>query len=1365
MGNAQAQDLCPDRQYENGLSVSGAVQQHAIASPRTSKKRSFLASLSKGTQRKGTIITRPMNQESMPEEPFEEVKEGDAERIRIMKMVKEGILSVEEAMEQAKNLGIMTAAAEPTNDDGNGDEKIFNFGVYKYGRDRTSLTRRILQFDFQEKVLCIIQKGNRNKKFAFTDIRGFDSEDGVRFYIYFDSDYELDADSVEEKNKICHLLDSIVQQNRGDELDGEFIAPSLDAAKIIKEGQIEKKGHSAAFMMWPRRWLRIQQGELSYFKIGEENQTALNIVKLGPGLAEVKSVDHNAFIIITSKKEYSFRVVNLNNAGDSAVERERDAWVEAIAAASQVNFRKSRAISSIPDEAAVATSVAEQEKYLKDVVRTLQRELEQLASVLSVVNAPIQATVQVKKVKDVVRNLDSQVKTGVLSWTMRQVLQSRKDSLREGNASVPQLRKESQKDSSTHAPQFTSTSPPRRKDSDRLPSLPPQRDDGYEAVQIPQWSSKAKPVPVTPAEQSPSEYSAALPPRPHKPSEMSSTPSSGSTPQQTVPPVRPSRSSSSSVNPYETVEIVPQKPQAQQSSQGSDAAIGEPWSSHKPPRPPKPGSENDDSNIYQEPPKPVSVIPSRDDVYDNVHIKNIPLSTKDGESQSGSPASLGTFTGDTSDSGVIRNDIASSHPQEIKHEMTSAPNTEVTDGKLEIDSGGMGCKNIEKAMEERRQILKETETKEGVVLLSVQKLKEKGSELIETHASEEIGDVADFEEARPTSGSNPPPPPPLPPGGVPPPPPLMATGLDGVPGRACAVQSKVKLRPFFWNKVPAQMVTSSVWMSVADRTKSINLELLEEMFQIEEKEKTLNAAPTKPAAKTLLDPKRAQNLGIFLSGFKLSTKEIDEKLSVFREEDGALPMDHVIALKRFLPSTEDSEMYKNYKEDPSTLVPEDQFMMKLCEINDLEKRLDLLLVIMEFPTQFEDLAPNVNNLLQACKELYNSKNFLLVLEYVLSVGNILNAGSNRGGAYGFRLQSLPKLADIRGNNKKYTLLKFLILQLQQANPEALNFPDELKSVPKAAACSSKALFAEVEVMKKDLIKIKRHSSELFLKRNQTNPKDVKLHNDVEAFVNEYEAKLNELCDKCKEMKQIYNKVLASFGETQSSDSEELFAAISTFMTQFKKAVKEQQHGSKHNKGIKLEGLREAIAQRQKSTDDTISIASMSSLSSTATAFDQDSVDAGKTSRNEQPSTGNRDIILERKPSNKDQNTPSNGPPPVIHKQLSKKTPPKPPTRADPKPTKQGFLAKLSGGKHQTPKWDNRYFELSDTGYLYYYKKPDGGKPINSIYLRGCPVEIDPNDPCVVLVKTDERDWSLKAVNAEEACVWKDALSFYTDKQN
>ncbi|CAH3194613.1 unnamed protein product, partial [Porites evermanni] len=814
-----------------------------------------------------------------------------------------------------------------------------------------------------------------------------------------------------------------------------------------------------------RRWLRVQQGELSYFKLGEENQTALNIVKLGPGLAEVKSIDHNSFVIITSKKEYSFRVLNLNNVGDNAVEKERDAWIEAITEASQLNFRKSRAVS-LHDEQALTTSVAEQERFLKEVVRTLQRELEQLASVLSVVNAPIQATVQVKKVKDVVRNLDSQVKTGVLSWTMRQVLQSRKDSLREGSTTIPQPRKESLKGSNSGLSPVFGASPPRRKDSDKLPGLPVQIDDGYEAVQMPYRPPKPISTLSTPTDNSSSEYFTRPSPS-----------SNDSTSQQAAPPVRPGRGGSSSSNAYETVEIFPSKRGGKDTSSDSSStsSLSSSSSSSKPPRPPKPGSvsetqDDDSSSIYQQPPAPVSVTPARDDVYDNVHIRNIPLATN-------TTANEGA---------VIQNEAPSqSHSVDPMKE-------EATDGKLELDSGGMGCTNIQKAMEERRQILMETETKEGVVLLSVQKAKEESTDRFEKYgmSAEENGDP---DATRSASGSIPPPPPPLP-GGIPPPPPLV---MDGVPGRSFAVQSRVKLRPFFWNKVPNQLVSSSLWMSASDRTKSINLELLEEMFQIEEKEKAINPVQTKPTAKTLLDPKRAQNLGIFLSGFKLSAKEIDEKLSVFREEDGALPMDHVIALKRFLPSTEEAEMYKNYKDDPSSLVPEDQFMMKLCEIKDLEKRLDLLLVVMEFPGQFEDLAPNVNNLLQACQELYNSKNFLLVLEYVLSIGNILNSGSNRGAAYGFRLHSLPKLADIRGNNKRYTLLKFLILQLEQCSPDALNFPDELKSVPKAAACSSKALFAEVEVMKKDLLKIKKHSSDLFLKRSETNSQDVKLHNDVE----------------------------------------------------------------------------------------------------------------------------------------------------------------------------------------------------------------------------------------------------------------------------
>ncbi|EDO29773.1 predicted protein, partial [Nematostella vectensis] len=112
---------------------------------------------------------------------------------------------------------------------------------------------------------------------------------------------------------------------------------------------------------------------------------------------------------------------------------------------------------------------------------------------------------------------------------------------------------------------------------------------------------------------------------------------------------------------------------------------------------------------------------------------------------------------------------------------------------------------------------------------------------------------------------------------------------------------------------------------------------------------------------------------------------------------------------RFLPTPEEQEMYKNIKlEDVPNLLHEDRFMLKLCEIPDLDKRLDLLLVIMEFPCQYDDLAPAVKGLLEACHELYCSKKFPVVLEYILAIGNYINGGTNRGGAYGLRLTSLPK---------------------------------------------------------------------------------------------------------------------------------------------------------------------------------------------------------------------------------------------------------------------------------------------------------------------------------------------------------------------
>ena len=127
-------------------------------------------------------------------------------------------------------------------------------------------------------------------------------------------------------------------------------------------------------------------------------------------------------------------------------------------------------------------------------------------------------------------------------------------------------------------------------------------------------------------------------------------------------------------------------------------------------------------------------------------------------------------------------------------------------------------------------------------------------------------------------------------------------------------------------------------------------------------------------------------LGIFLSGFKLNAEDVDRRLNFIDENDDGLPLEIVISLKRFQPSTEEAEMYKNYKGPKEELPKTDHFMIKvmrippffmsvgrlkafhflfsnflsllqLCEIPDLNTRLDLLLFILEFPLQYEELSP------------------------------------------------------------------------------------------------------------------------------------------------------------------------------------------------------------------------------------------------------------------------------------------------------------------------------------------------------------------------------------------------------------------------
>lgn len=58
--------------------------------------------------------------------------------------------------------------------------------------------------------------------------------------------------------------------------------------------------------------------------------------------------------------------------------------------------------------------------------------------------------------------------------------------------------------------------------------------------------------------------------------------------------------------------------------------------------------------------------------------------------------------------------------------------------------------------------------------------------------------------------------------------------------------------------------------------------------------------------------------------------------------------------------------------------------------------------------------------------LRNDKRVILTLRYSLALGNYLNGETARGGAWGFKLESLEKFSDLKAVDGKHTLMMYIL---------------------------------------------------------------------------------------------------------------------------------------------------------------------------------------------------------------------------------------------------------------------------------------------------------------------------------------------------
>ena len=1281
-------------------------------------------------------------------------KSGDEDRIRIMNMVKCGELSIDKAIQEAKGLGVASTPYEDLDFGKNrfsisevkGDE-IYNFGVHRFSKNNRSV-KCVLQLDFPEHTMYFIQRGQRSKKYDFSSVKNAESEDGTtRIFISMDdtSEFEIDANSFEERNKIVRLLNYIVEQQGYSE--GGLYVSNLHAVndEVIKEGIIEKKGHNAAALVWARRFVRVKAGELLYFKIGDEgsNDNALNVIQLGHGAAFVKKVEDNGFTIITNQREYSFRIATTSIYPQDITEKARDEWIIAIQEASRP-ARFNSVVQRVNEARDPMAAANEQEKFLKMAVGTLQEELEQLNTILTIVDAPFKASIQVRKVREVVQKLDEQIKTGLLSWTMRSMAQEHARQQRNGNA---QLRKE--------PGQFQSYGDYRNHhvfDEDNA------HNDGHQ----------------------------------YKGASNVSTVSHGFNFHHSRQAVIDAAGNASfqqvGQNQSEKDNFQYGNFQKQVLDNGSYQN-----NSHEH------GAEIDlkgrkDRNV------PFQQL-EKDDMYAKVNKER----------------TCEIFEAPESPEMEYGDDNPPPLPPRRSSHGVSTP----TNAPQSLDES---FKREEKV--HSHGFSSELKNKTSTIAYADSKLRSsKDASQAEPIANQTpaVPAPAQAPEGVPPPpppppggpGIPPPPPPPPPPPGAPgaPPPPPPPPGAPGIPPppplhgglpRKPEIRPSKKLKPLFWTKVPDVTVSNSFWAKADEQGQVFDFSVLEELFEIDSKAKeTIAAKPAPQQSKTMLDGKKAQNLGIFLSGFKLHPEDIESKLIMFNEEEGLL-QEHLVALKRFQPNTDEMEMYKNFQGNAASLTLVDKFMLKLCHIPNLNKKLDILLTIMEVPSQYNDIKPSVMSLLEALLTLEKCKNFEKLLEYILTIGNYLNGGTTRGGAYGFKLNSLVKLVNVRSSDKEHSLLSFIVQQLFQKDIDALKCYEEMPGLLVPMDASIKGLSAEVDVMKADLRKAEKNI-ELVSKACVSGDEKVFLDKGT-ALINEYSVKLDELGDKCKELQNASTLLLKKFGETQSVNVENWLNDVAEFLKQLKKAVEDEEGRQKRksrrpgslaaiddnakedNRGTK-EKKKSTASRDKKDFQPVFSELNPKGPAAKAPYKTPSRAESLRTDADTSERFITETYNSEPLPPPTPQRTYVTSPD-FVKKQSSDAEVVRPTftkTRSyelkeaeifhhssitdlsevpeeqgiasslpSNQPVKQGYLEKLSGGKKRAPKWDKRYFEVTSSGYLLYSKK-ENTKPVGSIYLRGCPIQQEFEHPTVIHIESEERDWQLRAETAKEAKQWVEVL--------
>ncbi|EQC42260.1 hypothetical protein SDRG_01094, partial [Saprolegnia diclina VS20] len=367
-----------------------------------------------------------------------------------------------------------------------------------------------------------------------------------------------------------------------------------------------------------------------------------------------------------------------------------------------------------------------------------------------------------------------------------------------------------------------------------------------------------------------------------------------------------------------------------------------------------------------------------------------------------------------------------------------------------------------------------------------------------------------------------------------------------------------EMRSLFWTRIPVNVVKSTVWNKLSDDAVPLDpfdMELFFRKNPTNDGKKDEDNFKKKKESSTvlLLDSKTQQNVGIAIARYKLTPSEV--KAALLALNTSVLTSDHVTSLITLAPTLEEQDILKNYDGPLEVLGAVEKFFLEMLTIPRYTQRIKCFKFYMQFEHRVLDIQAQIDTLSAATDQVADSTRLTKILETVLAIGNYMNGGTARGGAYGFKLEALGKLHTIRSVDPKVTLMNFLARHLEATQPDLIAFAGEVPHIVEAKRMSLDQVKADITGCTSELAMLQ---GQVQASKANTDPAD-KFYEIMAPFVKEAAEIVDEMSRDFQALEGAFSELVASFGEDpRKFGAMEFFSVLDDFRTELKKAYRQNQ---------------------------------------------------------------------------------------------------------------------------------------------------------------------------------------------------------------